>query len=211
MAKESPMLKMPSGDGFNMVKFKWEQQRNNALSDREGRPIYDNVLIAYIMSPGAKNQVATAEIERHVWAGDDEPPRVVVNKDKMAIYGQLLEAWRENGGGSHVGTPLDEISIFDATQVAAMHEMGIHTVEELASLPDNNLPLGYRKWREIAKAYLDRAKEQKPMADLVARNQELEDKVRDLEEKIFELTAKLDIAESKKRKPRRVASDRDVA
>lgn len=191
MRKESPQMRMPSGDGFNVVQFKWEQQRNNTLSQREGRPIYDNVLMAYVTSPGKKNQIATVEIERRVWNGDDADPLIVVNHDKMAIYGDLLNAWRENGGGDHVGTPLDAITFLDAAQVATLEEMGIHTVEELASIADSALFMGAREWRERAKAYLEQAKGQKPISDLIARNKELEEEVEALRKQVDDLVVRL--------------------
>lgn len=182
MQTESPLMR---GNDGNLVKFFWVQARNDRSSDEQGRPIYDKVLKIEIMSPGAKNQLVTHEVRREFWVqeGETRPPRV--NQQLERQYAEQLRAWEANSAEELAGTPLHEIRAFDVGIIASLKEMNFHTVEALASAPDTALSfMGGRKWQELARNYLKEADGQKPLAELTARNEELEMKVMELEDRL---------------------------
>ena len=193
MELESPMMKHRDGDsgGFNLVRFKWDTEKNNAASERVGRPIHDKVLKVFITSPGITSQEMVHVVERHVWQADDAEPVIKTNHEIKARFGALLKAWEGNTAEALTGTPLTELKALDVAWVASLREMGIHTVEALASIQDAHLQMGVRPLREQAKAYLEQAKGMEPVAKLAAENEALRGQLEHLTEQVQTLTALL--------------------
>lgn len=187
------MMKHRDGDsgGFNLVRFKWETEKNNAASERVGRPIHDKVLKVYISSPGIKSQEMVHVVERHIWQADDAAPVIKTNEEIKARYRELLKAWEGNNAESLTGTPLSELKSLDVAWIASLRDMGIHTIEALASVQDAHLQMGVRPLREQAKAYLEQAKGMEPVAKLAAENEELRGQLAHLTEQVQTLTALL--------------------
>ena len=197
MQNESPMMKHQDGDGYNIVQFKWETRPNSAASTAQGRPIHDKVKMVYIRS--SKNQTVSHELERHFWAPDGQEPRIRQNEDLKARYRVQLDAWDAGTAEELQGTPLDRLSILDIGIIASLKEMGIHTVETLASLTDSDLFAGGRTWREHARVFIKEAEGNAPMAELIKKNENLELKVMEMEDQIKKLAAQ---AERKKPGPK---------
>ena len=210
MDLESPMMKHRDGQsgGFNLVRFRWETEKNNGASERVGRPIHDKVLKVFITSPGITTQEMVHVVERHVWQPDDAPALVKTNHEIKARFGELLDAWKNNTAESLTGTPLSELKALDVAWVASLREMGIHTIEALASIQDGHLQMGVRPLREQAKAYLEQAKGMEPVAKLAAENEALRNQVEYLAEQVQTLNALLseDDSAPKRGRPRKDAA-----
>lgn len=173
---KSPMMRWNQpGGGFSIVQFERATVRNSAASAAEGRPIYDKILRVYITPPGQKNQVVTHELERVFYAPEGQQPRIRRHEVYWPVFQEHLRAWDDGSGASMTGTPLNELRALDMSIVASLREMGIHTVEHLAALPDAHLPMGGRTWRELAAGYLKQAEGQKPLAEMAARLARLEE------------------------------------
>lgn len=178
---EIPMYKMPDG---NVVQF-WEMPvRNNAQSEKEGRPVWWRATMARVISPGNKNQIAALEVDLRDEAGvtirrkldHTADGGVPVYRDEM--FKDQLRAWKEGlADAAAVGHKLDSWPELDVAQVAMLKDAGIMTLEQLTAVNDAALfrlgPNG-RKLREGAKKWLDAVNERKPYADLAEKNNELE-------------------------------------
>lgn len=201
---ESPLMRHREGESFLFVKFKWDQVRNNAASDKAGRPIYDKALKIFISQPAnAKNQEMSYEIERHIWRGDDQEPEVRIKHDLVNRFREVYEAFKKNNSAAMAGTPISELPGLDIAQVAALREMQIHTVEALSALSDSQLFPGARKWREMAKAYLQKAEGNAPLQAAIAENEKLKDEVAQLREQVQALAAQMGGEGEEKRGPGR--------
>ena len=207
---KSPMMKHGEGKSFCLVEFEWVEAKNAAASDQEGRAVFDKVLRVYIQAPGAKNQIATHEIERHFWTPEGAPPRKRVNEQLKARYREQLVAWEQQDSAVLLemqGTPLRELHGLDVSQVAELKAANIHTVEQLAGLADAHLFMGAAKWREMAKAYLESAAGQAPLSRLSAENADLRAQIEHLQGQVEALNADA----AKKRGPGRPRKDAEAA
>lgn len=112
------------GDQALFVRFRMHPRKDEAETKAQGRPIYRNVEYVSISSPGDKfNQV-------------DRPAR---QPDKQRFRRQY-RAFKENQEDAGSGTPLSKWPLVDAAQVAELKHFNVHTVEQLAMMPDGNIP-----------------------------------------------------------------------
>jgi hypothetical protein len=142
-------------DDGNFVRFQWEAAKNEAQSLQAGRPIFDKVLFAYVMSPGVR-QEAVHEIERLFGDGTVRRREPVAQR-----YARQLQAFlAQEQSPDLTGTPLDQWPALDVRQRAELKAMNIHTVEALAGLADAGLQrigMGARELQGKARAFLAQA------------------------------------------------------
>lgn len=183
--------------GGNIYCFYWKSNRNEIASKVSPVPIYDKSLMVEIRSPGFKHQIHVAEVEIHYHngqvrernSGDREMDsgREVTWREKLRVY---LEAWESDSKVPDDGTALEDWPKLDVAMISTLREARIYSVEMLAAMPDNRLdaiPLGGRTLRDQAKAFLD-AKNGNDQTDrLIARNVELEERMKILEATVAEV------------------------
>lgn len=198
---QSPMMRHEEDGGMVFVQFKWESVRNDRMSEQHGRPVHDKVLRVYITAPGNKNQVAAHEVERHFWSPEGEEQKIRTNHIVANRFHKQLGAWKTDAAEQLSGTPLQELVALDVAQIATCKDMGIHTVEALANISDNDLFLGARQWRDLANAYLAKANDQQPLAELVAKNEEQATEIEFLKQQLAELKASIDNPKGKPGRP----------
>ena len=202
--RKSPMMKHkhPDEQGFNVIWFEWDSERNNSASEAHGRPIYDDILWVYIQSPGAKNQIASHVIERRREGGE------VIHYEVRERFHEQLKSWEAGNAEGHAGTPLDELHILDRSQIATLKEVGIHNIEALSSVSDQTLPeigIGGRVMRDAAKGYLDKAAGLEPVTRMAAENEELRSMIAHLTAQVDALTAPAKDDDESGRKSRKAA------
>lgn len=186
-------------DDGSAVRVWRDPVKNNFLSEREGRPIYDDALYVEIITPGQKNATASYEIER-VYAPEAGMP--TYRHPKYAELSEILEAFKRNdeGGASLAGTPLKEWPEISRSMAASLRDGGVFTVEALAALPDTRIgvvgPDG-RTWRTKAQVWLESVKDAGRATALAAElerqkldNGQLQEQVRQLAAQVATLTAK---------------------
>lgn len=142
--KSGNQLHVTHGDDKECyVEFRLEAVHMQADSEKEGRPIYKDFPYIRIMFPGDKTKVV------------DRP---VTDNDKIRFPNQWA-AFERQGEQVQSGTPITEWSILTKSQALEMKAIGIHTVEHLANVSDQNLTwLGAREYRDKARAWLEAAK-----------------------------------------------------
>lgn len=139
--------------------------QNKALSEKEGRPIFEEKEMVKITLPGDRLMN---------WIGE-------VDESHIKRWPQHYAAFKRGEERAATGTPLDQWpnSILTKARVAELKAMDILSVEELAGISDSLLPkmgMGSRELREEARAYIasatDGAANQKLAAE-VARLTEM--------------------------------------
>lgn len=173
-------LKAPEG---NYVTFAWDTEKNEEASTKEGRPMFDKVLVMHIHSPGAPKSVPAHIVERQKPGEESKPVEFHYRKYKAQIDAFKADAT----GGDMTGTPLEELPFLDMSIRATMRAMGIHTAEALAELPENgiqNLGMGARTWKQQAQAFIEHAKGGAPMTRLIAENEDLKLRLAELADRM---------------------------
>lgn len=148
------------------VEFSTEALYMEFKSKQEGRPIYEDRPFITIYYPGIANKVT----KRFVEDGDAER------------FPKQWEAFQRQAEEAHVGLPIGEWSQLSKSQVAELKAMHVHTVEQLAGMPDSQLPMfGARDLIEKAKLWTSKAGEKAVESKLMAENQDLKDRLAALE------------------------------
>ena len=180
--------KQYADDDKLFVKFEVRPLHNKHLSDKEGRPIFQDEEYISIITPGSRDVFTTPL--------DDTYRR---------RFKKRYTDWKDNNTAAKIdGTLLSELPWLTKSQIAELNYSNVFTIEQLASLSDANAMqfMGNHKLRERAKLYLEQAKGDAPMLKLQSALEERDLRVQTLERKLEELTAALERqnAESGKRR-----------
>jgi hypothetical protein len=192
-----PQYKMEDGSALRIWK---DTAQNNFLSEREGRPIFDEVTYCEVISPGSGNSTPIFECVRILAPeAQRKEPKYGVKYGDFKKYIDDFETG-EKSDGSLAGTPLNQWSEMTRTMVATLKVAKIFTVEALANLPDTALavvgPDG-RTWREKAIAYMKNAKDGAYATQLAAQLQRSEEDKAELQRQISELAEHVRVLQSK--------------
>lgn len=163
-------------DAGLFVEFRTEAVQNHAKSRDEGRAIFEDTPFITIMFPGDK----TKRVDRPVKLEDDvDGPSDLTRFPKQWARFQAQE---EQAGD---GLPVQQWNPLSKSQALELKAMGIHTVEQLAALPDTALNwLGARELRTQAQAWLDKAGAHAAEARLAAENTQLREQMAAMQKQI---------------------------
>lgn len=182
------------GDEALFVRFRSHPRKDEAASQKEGRPIFKSVEYVSISSPGDKfNQI--------------DRPAYRYDKQRFRRQYQAFKAHQQDQSS---GTPLSKWPLMDAAQVEELKYFNVHTVEQLALMPDGNIPnvgnISHLKRQAID--FLELAKGNAPLvqmrSELEKRDGMLEAMQRQMEEQnriIRELQARSDARPEPEAKP----------
>lgn len=111
-----------AGDDKLFVQFRTDPVLNPFKSTKAGRPIYDEVDMIIIRTPGSQLTSVIAPAKYY-----------------MDRFGIRYKQWKENQQNAISGTPLENFPFMFGKPglVAEMKAMNIFTVEQLAEVPDN--------------------------------------------------------------------------
>ena len=167
------------------VKFEVRAVKNEFKSNKEGRPIFDEVEYIHIIVPGSRDILITPL--------DDQYKR---------RFAERYTKWKatERKEMELEGTILAEVPWMTKGTIAELNASNVMTVEQLAEMSDSNAMkfLGNFKLRERAKLFLEAARGEAPALRL---QQELEQRdlhIKTLEQRLTALEAALE-AQSKKK------------
>lgn len=205
-------LKAPDG---NYVWFEWNTEKNDGASTKEGRPMFDKVLMMHVVSPGAPKSSPVHVVERQ------KPGEEAIFVEFFKRYRAQIDAFKaDETGGVLAGTPLEQLPFLDMATRATMRAMHIYTAEALSELPENgiqNLGMGARQWKQEAVAFLEAAKGGAPVTRLIADNERLTAENERMADTIKQLARRMDDMEKgiapivEKRGPGRPPKDREAA
>lgn len=170
----------------SFIQLGWRAEQHQAASDKQGRPVFDNVLVLRHIYPGTTD---TADFPVILVRADGE--RVVVDPARHAKFRDAIEAYEAKSASTLEGTPIAVLTLQPAT-VAGLAAQNIHSVETLAAVPDSNIERlgpGSRATRERARVYLEAILGGAPAARLSAENEKLQGDLADLKRQVEEMAA----------------------
>jgi hypothetical protein len=168
---ESTLDNQSQGNRYAMdhklhVTFYTRAVPNNFKSIEAGRKVFDEVDYIKIHTPGSQLNVIDAPITAGTY---------------RQRFAEKYEKWKKGQEDLVSGTPLDAFPLLlgKVALIAELRSMNIHTVEQLADLPDSAIQriMGGNELRAKAKLYIDKtsgtdavlAKMQKENEDLKAQ------------------------------------------
>ncbi len=156
--------------------FSVKTKLNKAATKKEGRPIYTEMEVCTMRTPGDQGRV-TVQPAHHISRWEAGEPVTFA----MRFNDQYL---RFKAGRTQIqeGTPLSELPFLTESKRMELRACGVHTAETLAGIEGQllkNLGMGARDLKNQAKAYLDAAK---GTADITGMASTIEDLKRQIEE-----------------------------
>lgn len=149
--------------------------QNNFKTEKEGRPIFEDVSFVRITLPGDSNNIIDTPVR-------DE------HKQRFPIQWARFENSRA-GDGQMIGTPLSAWPLITAAQAEELKALKFMTVEQVAGAADSQLQrlgmvagMSPYAFRERAQRYLKIAKEEADTHQSEARIKELEEEVARMKE-----------------------------
>lgn len=193
-----------SDDGSALRIFR-EAVQNNFLSEKLGRPVFDEAIFVEVISPGSRGSVPIFEVERTCATeegGIPENATPKVNQQQYAKYAKYIENFKsKENDASLIGTPLNEWPEIGVSLIATLKAANIHTVDALANVPDNLLnvigPDG-RTWRTKAQAFIAMAEGSAVVTAMAAENEQLRAQLDDQQAAMQSLVARIDELENAK-------------
>jgi len=164
--------------------FKNHATPNEARSLAEGRPIYDDVEVCEIRTPGSRDvKVFPATAVSH-WEINpfDQSQRKVTYAERFA---HQYQQFKRHEVQTKSGTPLDYAPFLSEGKRAELRAQNIYTVEALAAIDGaelKNLGTGGRELKNAAVDYMAEAKKGAPNAQLQAELEQLKARNAILEE-----------------------------
>ena len=180
------------------VEFFLEPVYQEFESTKQGRPIYKDVEFVRIRTPG----VTGSTVERAVKMDSDG-----VTPSDPERFPRQWQQFKNKQEQVQDGTRIEEWPPLKKSQVLELKAQGVHTVEHIAGLSDNNLGvlgLEARRLRDLARAFLDKAKEGAVLSRVIAERDALKADVEALKAQFAELAAN-----QPKRGPGRPPKDKD--
>lgn len=154
------------------VEFTNEPVLMEAESEKAGGKIYKDIAHIRILTPGGKS-----EVFRRVRLTDEEaqpaPPDPI-------RFPRQWAAFKAQNSQENVGVPLAMWAALSKSQVLEYKARGVHTVEQLSNISDATLQsfgMDGRKWRDMAKAFLDKAEESRQLSSALADKVEMQSQI----------------------------------
>lgn len=159
-----------------LVQFYYAAVKNEARSAQEGRPIFDDVPMIKIITPGSRDVMVN-----------------VVNDRYKQRFPRQWEAFEKNAEQLVDGTPLEEVPFLTVGQIAELKAVNCLTLEHLASMSDQlaSKLMGMHSLRQKAKQYLEAAESHAPLARLQAELDKRDHEVQALQNQVQELNKRL--------------------
>lgn len=208
MDLQDPQYKGADGSAIRVFR---DAAANRFLTEKYGRPIFDDVVFAEVIAPGSRDSTPVFELVRNFAAEMERPdPRYGAKYPEYQRYVEDFEK-KEATDTSLAGTPLEQWSEMKRSMVLALKGQNIFTVDALASLPDGRLlavGLDGRTWREKAKAYVENAKGSAYATQLAADLERASVDKADLQAQVKDLAAQvqaLTLAQAAAKAPGRAA------
>lgn len=145
-------------------RFFMQPVQDDAASQREGRPIFNDIEMVEVMIPGDRNT-------RPVFHVEDK------HRERWPKH---YEAFKRQAAVATTGMPIDMWPQVTASRAMELKAVNILTVESLADLPDgmlSNLGAGSRDLREKAKAFIAAAAGSAAVSEQAAEIARLRDMV----------------------------------
>lgn len=180
--KSGNQLHVTHGDDKGLyVEFSMEAIHQPYESEQAGHPIYKDVPHVMILFPGDNTKKVFRPVDL---TGNENKP------SDPQRWPQQWAAFQSQSVQVQKGQPLTEWGPMSKSTALTLKGMQIHTVEQLAEVPDHALTwLGAREMREKAKAYLAAATDSSAVLRLQQENEDLRKDIAMLKQQFADLAA----------------------
>ena len=170
-----------------VVVFKSIPMENQGKTLIEGRPIFDDVEVCEIRSPGSRDvKVCRADYFSR-WI--DDPFTGTQRKQSYAErFRHQYQQFKANAAQTKTGTPLDYAPFLSDGRRAELRAQNVYTVEQLADIEGaelKNLGPGGREFKNQAMAYIEESKSTAPNKQMMAELEALKARNALLEEDVI--------------------------
>lgn len=152
-----------------LVMFYREPIKNELKSIEAGRPIFDEIDLIKIITPGSRDSfVGDATLEY---------------QERFPAQWARYKTGKEQGMS---GTPLNQLPWLSIAQVAEFNAVGCKTIEQLVGMPDNLSQkfMGHHAIKQKAKEYLDAAAGNAPMLKLQSELEKRDAQIQELQQQM---------------------------
>jgi hypothetical protein len=154
-------LNSRQGDDLLVVTFFNHTIVNPSKTAQEGRPIFDDVVVCQIRTPGGRNTVPV--FPALAFCGWIDDP--ITGEQKPQTYAERFSKqyrqFKEQQQQTISGTPIDYAPFLTEGKRAELRAMAVYTIEQLAHIDGQelkNLGLQGREWKNLAIEYLVESK-----------------------------------------------------
>jgi hypothetical protein len=181
-----------------VVTFKYLAFENESKSLEEGRPIYDDVEVCEIRSPGSKEVKVFPATEFSRWMDD----RFTGRQRKQSYAERFQHQYRqfkEHAAQTKTGTPLDRVPFLSDGRRAELRAQNVYTVEQLAAIDGSelkNLGPGGREFKNKATEFIEESKGSAPNKQMAAELEALRARNALLEEDVVAFKNKRELDEA---------------
>lgn len=157
-----------------MVIFYKDVVKNELKSTEAGRPIFDEVDLVKIITPG----------QRDSFVGD-------ANEHYQQRFPQQWARYKSGRSQELSGTPLNQLPWMSISQIAEFNAVGCHTVEQLVGMSDAvaHKFMGFQNIRQRAELYLEAATAAAPALRLQNELQKRDEQIAELQRSVELLVA----------------------
>ena len=185
------LMAMRDPDDALVVLFKYMALENAAKSLEAGRPIFDDVEVCVIQSPGNKDVKTFRSTDITRWV--DDP---FTGQQRQQSYAERFQhqyrQFKANAAQTKTGTPLEHAPFLTDGRRAELRAQLVYTVEQLAGIEGNelkNLGPGGREMKNKAEEYIAEARGAAPNKQMLAELEMLKARNAILEEDAVALLA----------------------
>jgi hypothetical protein len=151
---------MRNSDASVVALFKSLPFKNEALTAKAGRPIYEDREVVELRYPGSRNVGVFPSTAMSHWDSDPETgeQHIVTYAERFPRQYQQFKAQATQ---TKTGTPLMYANFITEARKAELRALNIYTVEALASIDGHelkNLGMGGREMKNKAMEYLEESK-----------------------------------------------------
>lgn len=166
------------GDDKLYVVFYMKAVQSGFKTEKEGRPIFDDVPHIKIYAPGDKTTVIDVPVEPQ-------------HKQRFATRWEKFE---KGLAQSPEGTPVEQWPLITTAQAHEFKAMNLFTVEQIAGMPDTAAQrfMGGHELRRKATAFLAQAKDSAEAQRLATQNAEQRERLTRQDEQINRLSAQVE-------------------
>lgn len=159
------------------VRFYWKGKLNQEASEKEGRPIYRQREFVKIVPMGDRT------------FSYDGP----VNQSHIRRFKQRYDAFKARSETAIEGTPLESWPLVTEAQRLELKYFNIHTVEQLAAVPDSTAGqmFGLTELKRKARKFVDAQMTAAPTVRLQMELAKRDDNIRSLQDQMNKLLEKL--------------------
>ena len=182
VVKSGNSLRVQHGDDKGLyVTFFTEPVESPFKSEQAGHPVFDDVVFIHIIFPGNRSTEVKRPAKLKADGGAPTDPQ---------RWPAQYEAFKNQSVQVNSGMPVTEWAVLTKSQALGLKSMNIHTVEQLAEVPDHALTwMGAREMQVKAQAWLKNATDGSEVLRLKSENQSLRLDVDRLMEQVKELAA----------------------